>query len=198
MAILVSIGVVAEFFGVTAQTIRNWTEQGLLKNAQRTLGGHRRYDLEEVQSVKGEAAHDNGKKTVIYSRVSSYDQKEDLERQAEELERHCREQNLPNIEIVKDIGSGINYKKKGLKKLIREIILDKVKRIIVSYKDRLLRFGNEILFQICRIKNVEITILHEKANKKFEQELVEDVLAILTVYSAKIYGHRSHKKVMTG
>jgi len=98
------------------------------------------------------------------------------------------------VEVIEDIGSGINYHKRGLRKLITEIILGKVKRIILTYKDRLLRFGSEILYQICRLKNIEVVTLHQREARKFEQELVEDVLSILTVYSAKIYGRSSHKK----
>lgn len=193
MAVLVSIGVVAELFGVTPQTIRNWEKEGIFK-VERTIGGHRRFSLEEVEKVKGIKEEEEEKKTIIYSRVSSYDQKEDLKRQTEEIKEYCRKNEIKKVEVVEDIGSGINYQKRGLRKLIAEIILGKVKRIILTYKDRLLRFGSEILYQICRLKNIEIVTLHQRESRKFEQELVEDVLSILTVYSAKIYGRRSHKK----
>ena len=112
--ILVPIGVVAALFGVTAQTIRNWCEEGLFE-VYRTAGGHRRFNLEEIEGSENEE-----KSTIVYSRVSSYDQKEDLKRQTEELKKHCEEQGIENIEVIEDIGSGINYKKKGLTKLIRK------------------------------------------------------------------------------
>lgn len=192
MTILVSIGVVAELFGVTTQTIRNWSDEGMLE-FERTHGGHRRYILEDIERIKGIENSDE-KSTVVYSRVSSYDQREDMKRQTEELQQYCKEKNEERVEVIEDIGSGINYRKRGLKKLIGKIIKGKVKKIIVTYKDRLLRFGSELLYQICHLKHIEIVTLHQQEARKFEHELVEDVLAILTVYSAKIYGKRSHIK----
>lgn len=188
---LIAIGKVATMFGVTAQTVRNWVKQGIF-DVIRTVGGHRRFSLEEVEKVRG-VKKEEERVTVIYSRVSSDDQKEDLTRQTEELKKYCEEKKEEKVKVIEDLGSGINYKKKGLQKLIQDIILDKVKRIVVNYKDRLVRFGSEILEQICRLKNVEIVVLHEDAGKGFEARLVEDVLAILTVYSSKIYGRRSHQ-----
>ena len=130
---------------------------------------------------------------MIYARVSSNDQKDDLERQTKELEQYCTDNDINDVEIIKDIGSGINYKKRGIKKLIKEIVCGKIGKIIINYKDRLVRFGNEILFQLCKLMGVEILILNEKEEKNYEKKLVEDVLAILIVYSSKIYGHRAHK-----
>lgn len=188
---LISIGKVAELFGVNPQTVRNWCSQGILK-AIRTFGGHRRFDEEEVRKLRGMEICEE-KKTVIYARVSSNDQKDDLERQAKELEKYCKDNEENKVEIIKDIGSGINYKKRGIKKLIKEIVVGKIGKIIISYQDRLLRFGSEILFQLCELMGVEVLILKEEKQKNYEEKLVEDVLAILIVYSSKIYGHRSHK-----
>ncbi|MBU1558058.1 IS607 family transposase [Patescibacteria group bacterium] len=178
---------VAEFFGVSCQTIRNWEKEGYLKESKRTRGNHRRFLSEDIFEEEKE------KGTVIYSRVSSHEQKEDLKRQTESLQEYCKENKIENVEIIEDIGSGINYKKSGLKKLIKKITLGKIKRIVISFKDRLLRFGLEILEQICLLKDVELVILHDKAQKGYEYALAEDVLSILTVYSAKIYGKRSHQ-----
>lgn len=191
--ILIAIGKVAELFGVTAQTIRNWEKQGIFE-VQRTLGGHRRFFLEEVEKLRG-IEREEQRVTVIYSRVSSHDQKEDLARQTEELKKYCEEQKIEDVQSIEDLGSGINYKKKGLQRLIRDVILGRVKRVVINYKDRLMRFGSEILEQVCRLKNVELVVLHEDTGKGFEARLVEDVLAILTVYSSKIYGRRSHQKL---
>ena len=191
MKVLIAIGKVAKLFGVTTQTIRNWSKQGILKE-YRTIGGHRRYDLDEVNSLRGE--NKEKKKTVVYTRVSSYDQKEDLERQTQEVEEYCKQEEIEQVEVIKDIGSGLNYNKRGLKKLIHEVIVGNVARIVVSFQDRLLRFGSEILFQICELMNVEVVILNEKQKMSFQEKLVEDVLAIMTVFCSKIYGQRSHEK----
>ncbi len=184
MAKLVSIGVIAEEYGVTTQTIRNWCDEGIFE-VKRTKGGHRRFVWENDEEER---------KTILYSRVSSTGQKEDLKRQTEVLKDHCIEQGVINYELVEDIGSGINYKKRGLQKLVKEIVLGKVSRIIISFKDRLLRFGIELLELLCDLKNVELVMIKENEEKDFQTQLVEDVLAILTVYSAKVYGHRSHQK----
>lgn len=186
---LISIGKVAEMFGVTPQTIRNWIKQGIFR-VKRTIGGHRRFELEEVQKLLG--IEECEKATVIYARVSSHDQKEDLTRQKEELAKYCEEQNFSHVETIEDLGSGINYKKKGLQRLIRDVLRDKVKRIVLTYKDRLVRFGIEILEQVCQWKNVQLIVLHNDTGEDFEARLVEDVLAILIVYSSKLYGRRSH------
>ena len=183
----ISIGKVASIFGVCCQTIRNWEKEGHFEKVKRTKGNHRRFLSEEIYGKEEE------KTTVIYSRVSSHEQREDLKRQSETLKEYCQENKIENVEIIEDIGSGINYKKRGLKKLIKKITLGEIGRIVISFKDRLLRFGLEILEQICILKEVELLILNTKAEKGYEYELAEDVLSILTVYSAKIYGKRSHQ-----
>ncbi len=96
--------------------------------------------------------------------------------------------------MIEDIGSGINYNKKGLRKLINLILSGQVARIVVSYKDRLVRFGSELLEQLCKNKGVEIIVLHKREKEDFQTQLVEDVLAILVVFCSKIYGRRSHEK----
>ncbi|MBQ8997598.1 MAG: IS607 family transposase, partial [Clostridium sp.] len=95
--------------------------------------------------------------------------------------------------VLKDIGSGLNYNKKGLIELIRLIETNQIDRLIINYKDRLLRFGSEIIFEMCKWHNVEVVIVSEDESKTYEEELVDDVLSIITVFSAKLYGSRSHK-----
>lgn len=179
------IGELAEEYGVSTQTIRNWERAGMFSKVVRTKGGHRRF----MREAEGET-----RKTVIYARVSSNEQKNDLKRQTEELKEYCERQQLKEVEVLEDIGSGINYKKRGLKKLIKEIVEGKVGKVIIGFKDRLLRFGTEILEQLCALKDVEIVTLFERQEKSFEYRLSEDVLSILTVYSSRIYGMRSHRK----
>jgi len=106
---------------------------------RRTRGGHRRYLLEENET----------KKTVIYSRVSSQDQKADPKRQTEELEEYCKENEIEKVEIIEEIGFGMNYRKRGLRKLIKLIEGGEIERIVISFKNRLMRFGNEIIYQFC-------------------------------------------------
>lgn len=185
-----SIGKVAKEVGVSIDTLRRWEREGIIE-CERTAGGHRRYDLEKVKKyISGEK--DTEKPTVIYARVSTPSRKNDLENQIQRLELFCASKGW-KYKIIKDIGSGLNYNKKGLLKLIELIETDQIERIVLNYKDRLLRFGSEIIFKICKYHNIEIIVLNEDKHKLYEEELVEDVLSIITVFSAKMYGNKSHK-----
>lgn len=131
-------------------------------------------------------------KIVIgYCRVSSNKQKDDLERQIENMKLYLSAQGKP-YEIISDIGSGINYKKKGLKELIKRISQNKVEKVIVLYKDRLLRFGFELVEYIASLHNCEIEIV-DNTEKSEQQELVEDLVQIITVFSCKLQGKRANK-----
>ena len=97
-------------------------------------------------------------------------------------------------EVIQDIGSGMNYYKKGLTKLIYLILDNQVQRLILTHKDRLLRFGAELVFSICEAKNVEVIIINQgDETPSFEEELAKDVLEIITIFSARLYGSRSKK-----
>ena len=98
-----------------------------------------------------------------------------------------------DFEIISDLGSGINYNKKGLKTLINASIDGEVGRLVITYKDRLLRFGAELIFAICEAKEVEVVIINKGEDSTFEEDLAKDVLEIITVFSARLYGARSHK-----
>jgi predicted site-specific integrase-resolvase len=130
--------------------------------------------------------------TIGYARVSSHDQKKDLIRQANLLSLYCAKKGW-NFEVIKDLGSGMNYRKKGLKKLIDLILDGKIKRLVLTHKDRLLRFGAELIFALCETKQVEVVIINQGNEISFEEELAKDVLEIITVFAARLYGSRSHK-----
>ncbi|MCG5520394.1 IS607 family transposase, partial [Ectothiorhodospira sp. 9905] len=138
------------------------------------------------------AEEDTGRRTVAYARVSSHDQKEDLERQKQVLELYCAQQGW-TFELISDLGSGMNYHKKGLKRLLDAIIDRKVGRLVITHKDRLLRFGAELVFAICEAREVEVVILNQGEDTTFEEDLAKDVLEIITVFSARLYGSRSRK-----
>jgi len=188
---VISISEASIILGVTTTTLRRWNQSGKLIPKFRTLGGHRRYELETIIRIIQPNINKN-KKTLCYSRVSSYDQKEDLKRQSEKLKEFCKEKKYENIELIEDLGSGLNFKKKGLKKLIKLIISSKIDRIILTHKDRLLRFGSDLLINLAKEFNIETIIINEKS-LSFEEELSQDVLEIITVFSARLYGSRSHK-----
>ena len=135
---------------------------------------------------------DQPRRTIAYARVSSNDQKADLERQKQVLELFCS-RNGWQFEVIADLGSGMNYRKKGLKRLLDDIVDSKVGRLVITHKDRLLRFGAELVFAICEARNVEVVILNQGEDMTFEQDLAKDVLEIITVFSARLYGSRSRK-----
>ncbi|MDY2882264.1 MAG: IS607 family transposase [Romboutsia timonensis] len=182
----------AEIAGVNEDTIRRWDAEGKIK-CIRTEGGHRRCDRDSLMKYLYKTDKVIPEKvTLIYARVSTRNRLNDLERQKERLELYCAAKGW-NYKIVTDIGSGLNYKKKGLLDLIRLIETEQVERLVLNYKDRLLRFGSEIIFEICKYHDVEVVVVSEEDSKSYEEELVEDVLSIITVFSSKLYGSRSHK-----
>ncbi|EGW7282242.1 IS607 family transposase [Campylobacter jejuni] len=191
---LIAIGQASKLLGVTIQTLRNWDKQGLLKPDEITKGGSRRYKLESIKRInKNIKFNADNLKTITYARVSSHDQKDDLIRQVQVLELYCAKAGF-NYEIIQDLGSGMNYYKKGLTKLLNLILEGQVKRLVLTHKDRLLRFGAELVFAICEAKEVEVIIINKGDESiKFEEELTKDVLEIITVFSARLYGSRSKK-----
>ena len=192
MSKYVSISVAAKTLGVSIQTLRRWDEEGTLI-ADRTPKNHRRYDLSKITPEQIQKRDSQlQRKTIAYARVSSHDQKEDLIRQQQVLEMYCANQGW-TFELISDLGSGMNYRKKGLNKLLEAIMNDEIGRLVLTHKDRLLRFGAELVFALCEAKSVEIVILNKGENLSFEEELAQDVLEIITVFSARLYGSRSKK-----
>jgi predicted site-specific integrase-resolvase len=186
----VAIGDAAKALGVSITTLRRWEVEGHLV-PDRTVGRQRRYDLAKLKPEIFHAAPQE-RKTIAYARVSSHDQKEDLERQKKVLELYCAKQGW-TFEVIADLGSGMNYNKKGLKRLLDEIIEGNVGRLVIAHKDRLLRFGAELVFAICEAKDVEVLIINKGVDTTFEEDLAKDVLEIITVFSARLYGSRSRK-----
>lgn len=185
------IGEASKVLGVSITTLRRWEKEGRLQPDEITPGGHRRYDLVKLRPELFRLQRSD-RKTVAYARVSSHDQKEDLERQKQVLEMYCAAQGW-TFEVVADVGSGMNYYKEGLQRLLNAILQDEVGRLVITHKDRLLRFGAELVFAICEAKEVEVVILNQGEDTSFEEDLAKDVLEIITVFSARLYGSRSRK-----
>lgn len=184
-----SIGKTAQILGVSVPTIRRWEKCGKLIAKFRTFGNHRRFNISDIYKILNK----NTKRlNICYARVSSHDQKKDLITQSQALENYCRDKNISNIEIIQDLGSGLNFKKKGLKRLISLIITSKIDTIYLTHKDRLLRFGSELVINIAKNFGTKVVCLSDKIHS-FEEQLANDVLEIITVCSARLYGSRSHK-----
>jgi predicted site-specific integrase-resolvase len=184
---LIKVGKAAEMLGVSVQTLRAWQESGELLPDRISAGGRRYYDADKLAGLSQAEAV-----TVAYARVSSNDQKEDLVRQKTLLESFCTARGW-RFQSISDLGSGMNYRKKGLGKLLEMILQRQLRRLVLTHKDRLLRFGAELVFALCELQSVEVVIINKGEQPSFEQELAQDVLEIITVFSARLYGNRSHK-----
>lgn len=185
-----SIKEFSKILGVSSQTLRNWNANGKLYPHHTSSNGYRYYSQEQLNQVMN--IKTNLDRIVIgYCRVSSNKQKDDLERQIENMKLYLNAQGKP-YEIIYDIGSGINYNKKGLKELIKRISQNKVEKVVIFYKDRLLRFGFELIEYIASLYDCNIEII-DNTEKSEQQELVEDLVQIITVFSCKLQGKRANK-----
>lgn len=185
-----SINEFSKILGVTAQTLRNWDNNGKLHPHHTSTNGYRYYSHEQLTSVMNVKPNLN-RITIGYCRVSSHKQKDDLERQIENVKLYLTAKGQ-SFEIISDIGSGINYKKKGLQELLKRITQNQVEKVVVLYKDRLLRFGFELVEYIASLYNCEIEVI-DNTEKSEQQELVDDLVQIITVFSCKLQGKRANK-----
>ena len=187
----VSIGAAAEELGVTRDTLRCWEAAGKIE-VERTPNGHRRYELAKLLSILPRTVPAE-RITLAYAPVSSPDQKDDLRTQVAMLESYCAA-NGWSYEVVQDLGSGLNYNKRGLRQLIKRICAGEIGHLVITHNDRLHRFGAEIVFALGEELNVEVTIINQSDKPiSCEQELARDVLEIITVFSGRMYGSRSHR-----
>ena len=180
-SLLLTVGKMTSHLGIDPQTLRRWERQGKLSKPKRTLSHHRRYRL---QASKSEAW------VIGYVRVWSHDQKSDLERQKVFLEFKSGK---PGDLVMKDLGSGMKYMKSGFKQLLLLLLQGKFRELILTHKDRWLRFGSEIIFQIGKFMGVKITIKSETPGQAPMEQFGKDWVEIVTVFCSKIYGHRSPK-----
>ncbi|MUG96720.1 IS607 family transposase [Scytonema sp. UIC 10036] len=198
--VTISIGDAAKELGVSTKTLRRWADSGKIKS-ERSPTGQRRFFLADIKRITPRDLKQLDERiTINYARVSSHDQKADLVRQAQVLEAFSSA-NGWQFETIQDLGSGLNYQKKGLQRLLKRIMQGDVSRLVLTHKDRLLRFGAELVFAICEEFETEVVIIN-KTNEEitFEQELVQDMIELITVFSARMYGARSkkNKKLIEG
>jgi len=184
-----SIHKFAKLVGRVPETLRNWERTGRLIPHHRGPNGYRYYSSQQLNEVLG---IDSPPKTVVgYCRVSSRKQKDDLERQVQNMREYLTSLG-GDFEIIQDVGSGVNYKNKGLQSLIDRIIKQEVGKVVVFYKDRLLRFGFELVEYVAKLSGCEIVVLNS-VDKSEQEELVEDLVQIITVFSCRLQGKRAKK-----
>lgn len=182
---------VTKILGVTAQTLRNWDKEGKLKPSYTKSNGYRYYSEDVILSYTQERKTKKDINVVLYARVASKELQDDLERQISNLKEYAKDK-YEKYDVISDIGSGINYENPGLKKLIEMINKKQVDVIVVLYKDRLLRYGFELVEYFAKLNNVKIEVI-DKIDKNQDQELVEDLVQIITVFSCKLQGKRKKK-----
>ena len=186
------IGEFAEKTGISVSTLRRWDKEGKLKPSRVTDGGTRLYSDYQLKTYTNSISGCSRERiTVLYCRVSSSKQKDDLERQIENVKTYAYTKGY-QFEVITDIGSGINYTKKGLIYLLDRVMSGDIERIIVLYKDRLIRFGYELIEHICQVNDTKIEII-DNTEKTEQEELVEDLIQIITVFSCKLQGKRVKK-----
>lgn len=192
--------------GVCRTTIRRWDAAGHIQ-CYRTPGGHRRISLIEIERILTEAIKEDlkgtdgpetlaGTKTAIYARVSSHDQKKkgDLNRQIEAAKKYCEERGVANPQVFRDVSSGLNTKRSGLTRLCRAIERKEIDRVIITYPDRLTRFGLSYLTNYFGSHGASIEVMKQPPTQSMEEELVQDMISIITSFSGRVHGLRSAKK----
>jgi len=196
MSQLVSIGKASKILGVSIDTLRIWDRENKLSPVK-TLGNHRRYKMEDIESLCGNQTKKDKSDLVrvcCYARVSSHEQKQkgDLERQAGRILTYCAEKGYHVVKSYEEVGSGMCDSRAKLQQLFKLVADGKVDKVIVEHKDRLTRFNFNFLSQFFQSHGVEIEWVSEVlGNKSYEQELVEDMLTLMSSFSNKIYGKRS-------
>lgn len=181
----------SKYLGISINTLKNLSNENKI-NSFKTTGGHRRFRQDDLDSYMGIEKERQEKLTVIYARCSTLKQKENLDRQKDRLMKYAEKKDYKYI-VIDEIASGINEKRKGLHRLIKMSFEGKVERVLIEYKDRLARFGYEYLEAIFKNLDIKIEIVETK-EKKYEEELAEDIMKILTCYSARYYGARGGRK----
>ncbi|NJE09288.1 IS607 family transposase [Thermococcus sp. M39] len=178
----------SKILGVTVKTLQNWDKQGKIR-VVRTVGGRRRIPESEIKRILGIQEE---RKIIGYARVSSRTQKDDLNRQVQTIKEFAKEKGW-DIEILKDIGSGLNEKRKNYQKLLKMVTNKEVSKVIITYPDRLTRFGFETLKTLFQAFGTEIIVINGELQKEPREELIEDLITIISHFAGKLYGRRSHK-----
>jgi len=177
-----------KLLGVTTKTIQRWDKEGKIR-VVRTIGGRRRIPESEIKRVLGLK-----EERVIagYARVSSATRKDDLERQKQLIRSYAKEKGYGEIEILSDVGPAFDEKRRGFLKLLEMVTERKISKVIVPYEDRLTRFGFETLRKMFQVFGTEIEVINSE-EKTPQEELVEDLMAIVSHFAGKLYGMRSRK-----
>ena len=182
-----------EFVGISYRTFKRWVSEGKI-HVVRTPSGRIRVPYSEVERILGLRPEARETRAIIYARVSSSDQRKDLERQIQYLTQYCSTKGYKVVTVLSDVASGLKTNRRGLMKLLNYVVNRQVDVVVVTYKDRLTRFGFEYLEYFFKQYGVRVEVVYGEEPRDAYQELVEDLLAIITSFAGKLYGMRSHKR----
>lgn len=184
----------ANLLGVSVKTLQRWDRDGILK-ANRTLTDRRYYTYNQYLQFKGIISDTDSRQTVIYARVSTRNQKDDLQNQVTFLRQFCNARGMIVDQCIEDYGSGLNYNRKKWNDLLDEVMEQKIKTIVITHKDRFVRFGYDWFEKFCMKFNTSITVVNNE-DLSLQEELVQDIVSILHVFSCRLYGLRKYKKLI--
>jgi len=184
---------VKEKYNITRLTLYKWEQEGLIDPA-RTPGGHRRYSQAELEDLLGIESHTR-QGGCVYGRVSTRKQKDNLARQVRRLNEYAKRHDLPITTEVTDIASGLKENRRGLMRVLHMAEQGSIDFVLIEYKDRLARFGYHYLERFLESHGVEVLVKEDDVDKSAQEELVEDVLKIVTVFSARLYGKSTGRRV---
>ena len=182
----------AELTGVSVKTLQRWDREGILE-ANRTPTDRRYYTYDQYLQFKGIKTKNDIRQVVIYARVSTKNQKDDLQKQVSFLRQFCNARGIIVDQCIEDYGSGLNYNRKKWNKLLDEVMEQKIKTIIITHKDRFIRFGYDWFEKFCMKFHTTI-VIGNKEELSPQEELVQDIVSILHVFSCRLYGLRKYKK----
>ena len=185
-----SIGEFAKRIGRSVQTVRRWEREGKLI-AKRLPSGHRSFDESDVRRMMGGAPEN--RLTIVYCRVSSAGQKDDLASQVESMEAYCRNAGVAVDEWAQEIGGGMNFKRKRFLNILNPIQRGEIEKLLVAHKERLVRFGYDLIAHLASENGCEIVVVNQNALSP-QQEMVEDLLSIVHTFSCRLYSMRKYKK----
>lgn len=191
MSKIYTIGQFAKRVNISTATLRRWDKNKKLI-AKRHKSGHRYYDESDVRNLLNITPLEE-RQVIVYCRVSSYGQKEDLDSQVKAMDAYCAAKGISVDNLIKEVGGGMNFKRKHFLTLMDDVTNGKVSHLIVAHKDRLARFGFDYFAHLCEVNGCQLTVVNQESLSP-EKEMVDDLMSIIHTFSCRLYGLRRYKK----